>query len=889
MIRILVLLMLLCQALPAVDLRVATFNIETNRNEQGWPNFALGAPGGVDFDSVAAILGRIDADVVALQEVHTSDLTGSPSEVEQLATALGLSHIHAGSNSGNFDTSLRVVFLSRYPFTSTASIFSPAGAKEISRHCPAVVVDVPGTDADPLMISAHLKSGTGSDDRFRRAIEMRRLTGYLAAAGLQASDNFIVLGDFNPSGTNRTFTTLPSGLPTTYSLGSDVLLPVEYSTDMLSYFSGLIPTQLDPRQLNGDDGTYEFGQTLDLLLVSPGLAGRPYGTEVYNSSLDVSNGEGLSKSGSPLPASTSSEASDHYAVFADFELDQDLFNLALSVSTPTVAEADPEGTATLTVSLAEPATSSVTVTLQSDDSAAQPVESQLTIPVGQSGVSTAIRTSRNFLFDGTRTVTFSATASGYAAASAGVQLLDSDGGYVFAQPGETITEDFDGFGGLAPPAPWSADAFIWNGADDGSSASTGGYAYGEGDERAVGFLSGAYDMSLETSIVNESTQPLTLLDIGFVGEQWRSVDDGSEGLIFVELNDGGGWLPIPALTVQGAIDLPDGAIQGGTQTLRSTRVRGLSVMPDQDVRLRFTIGRVRPSPLADDVFINEFHYDNAGADAGEFVEVVVAPGYAGGLDAVELFLYNGNNGELYGSAHRLDSFTLHSQTFSGHSFYFKEIAGIQNGSPDGFALVVDGQVVEFLSYEGSFMAAEGPAGGMSSTDVGVEQSSSGAVGQSSIGRTGSASRGSDFVWARFDGLAHSKGLANDGQSLGSYKPAQGLAVDSIVLTFVEDTDLDGLGDDEDPDDDNDGQLDAFEQAFGSDPLEASSRFEIDIDADDRSVSFPGVAGISYEVEWSADLDDWGILATELGTDAQITVDLPEGEDRVFIRVRAGGS
>ncbi|MGB1131287.1 MAG: endonuclease/exonuclease/phosphatase family protein, partial [Haloferula sp.] len=222
-----VLLMLLCQALPAVGLRVATFNIETNRNEQGWPNFALGAPGGVDFDSVAAILGRIDADVVALQEVHTSDLTGSPSEVEQLATALGLSHIHAGSNSGNFDTSLRVVFLSRYPFTSTASIFSPAGAKEISRHCPAVVVDVPGTDADPLMISAHLKSGTGSDDRFRRAIEMRRLTGYLAAAGLQASDNFIVLGDFNPSGTNRTFTTLPSGLPTTYSLGNDVLLPVE--------------------------------------------------------------------------------------------------------------------------------------------------------------------------------------------------------------------------------------------------------------------------------------------------------------------------------------------------------------------------------------------------------------------------------------------------------------------------------------------------------------------------------------------------------------------------------------------------------------------------------------------------------------------------------------
>ncbi len=46
--------------------------------------------------------------------------------------------------------------------------------------------------------------------------------------------------------------------------------------NMLSYFSGLVPTRLDPRQLNGDDGTFQFGQTLDLLLVSPALAGRPH-------------------------------------------------------------------------------------------------------------------------------------------------------------------------------------------------------------------------------------------------------------------------------------------------------------------------------------------------------------------------------------------------------------------------------------------------------------------------------------------------------------------------------------------------------------------------------------------------------------------------------------
>ena len=39
------------------------------------------------------------------------------------------------------------------------------------------------------------------------------------------------------------------------------------------------------------------------------------------------------------------------------------------------------------------------------------------------------------------------------------------------------------------------------------------------------------------------------------------------------------------------------------------------------------------------------------------------------------------------------------------------VNGIQNGSPDGFALVNNGVVVEFLSYEGSFAAANGSENG----------------------------------------------------------------------------------------------------------------------------------------------------------------------------------
>ncbi len=50
---------------------------------------------------------------------------------------------------------------------------------------------------------------------------------------------------------------------------------------------------------------------------------------------------------------------------------------------------------------------------------------------------------------------------------------------------------------------------------------------------------------------------------------------------------------------------------------------------------------------------------------------------------------------------------------------------IQNGSPDGVALVMpDDTVVQFLSYEGTFVAAGGAADELTSTDIGVAESNS---------------------------------------------------------------------------------------------------------------------------------------------------------------------
>ncbi|AFL75629.1 ExeM/NucH family extracellular endonuclease [Thiocystis violascens] len=126
------------------------------------------------------------------------------------------------------------------------------------------------------------------------------------------------------------------------------------------------------------------------------------------------------------------------------------------------------------------------------------------------------------------------------------------------------------------------------------------------------------------------------------------------------------------------------------------------------------------------VFISEFHYDNDGTDEGEFVEVTADAG--ADLTGYSIVLYNGNGGASYATYALSGSVTDQA---SGQGTMVVSTSGLQNGSPDGMALVdADGNVVEFLSYEGMFTANGGPAAGMTSTDVGVLELSDTPVGQS---------------------------------------------------------------------------------------------------------------------------------------------------------------
>jgi predicted extracellular nuclease len=170
----------------------------------------------------------------------------------------------------------------------------------------------------------------------------------------------------------------------------------------------------------------------------------------------------------------------------------------------------------------------------------------------------------------------------------------------------------------------------------------------------------------------------------------------------------------------------------------------------------------RPAAAAISVFVNEIHYDNTGTDAGEAIEIAGPAGT--NLSGWSLVLYNGAGGVVYDT--RALSGTIPDQQagFGTLSFSYP-INGIQNGSPDGIALVNGTTVVQFLSYEGSFSATDGPANGMSSVDIGVSENGSEPVGRS-LRLTGAGQFYEDFTWTG-PTLAATFGAVNTGQTFGA--------------------------------------------------------------------------------------------------------------------------
>jgi hypothetical protein len=197
------------------------------------------------------------------------------------------------------------------------------------------------------------------------------------------------------------------------------------------------------------------------------------------------------------------------------------------------------------------------------------------------------------------------------------------------------------------------------------------------------------------------------------------------------------------------------------------------------------------------VFVNEIHYDNDGTDADEAIEIAGPAGTD--LVGWTIALYNGSATQL----NVYDTINLSGaipDQQNGYGTLWFPRAGIQNGSPDGFALVDSGgNVLQFLSYEGTFTAASGPAAGMTSTDIGVEEPYTTPLGES-LQLTGTGSVYEDFVWN--SPAPNTFGAVNSGQTFstvvvdddGDGVPNNVDNCPTVPNPGQEDADGDGVGD-----------------------------------------------------------------------------------------------
>lgn len=277
-----------------------------------WNVQGLGSSASAGFESVRAVLARLDGDVVGLQEVDEKEA----SELTSLASELGYPHVQLARSTPYGP--LRNAVLTRLPPATLRSwsaeeLSGDAQAEDVTRQPVSTTIDTPW--GRPLtVVVQHCKAGFDDIDEFRRNVDAWR-------TAQAASGSTLLMGDINEDPREgpeqpSSFGSVPPGAPPSYQPGDD-LSELLGGPGMVNDPFALLADQgfrhVEAAQGDGRVETRDSGRWIDHILLDASLEVRAI--EIYDTRDDgLTN---LPMGGMPPGRDAVRSASDHLPVVAD--------------------------------------------------------------------------------------------------------------------------------------------------------------------------------------------------------------------------------------------------------------------------------------------------------------------------------------------------------------------------------------------------------------------------------------------------------------------------------------------------------------------------------------------------------------------------------------------
>ena len=292
----------------------------------------IGAIGGDHYNAIEEHIQRIQADIMGLSELLSSDLA-------TVRDVLGPNNGYTAFAFGDWSqTNLQPCIMSKFPIVQSGTLQSTPPANEFVR--PPVWAEIQITDGPlVLVLSCHTESwcytGPCANEirpslEYHRAVEWVRMADFINGWRVaNPGSPVIVLGDMNdddqsPQTVQFNTEPTPNNGWSSFQKGDDIPFPIPYSvypedqaTDagLVVYYSTNLDGDRNTIWANDPNPAFTVPIKMDYVMASA-LTNK--GHEILDS--EATQSGGLTKYGNDLPVTSSRDASDHKCVFADFEV-----------------------------------------------------------------------------------------------------------------------------------------------------------------------------------------------------------------------------------------------------------------------------------------------------------------------------------------------------------------------------------------------------------------------------------------------------------------------------------------------------------------------------------------------------------------------------------------